>query len=202
MKYSTWKHLEKLRDELDIKAGKRVQQFLALAFLRIGAVNLTNNCVQGIDIEFELDECEWAIEVKMVISDDRNAVSLGDKDLGGLLGRTERGRRSLVAVLGNQLTDEWLFILHPGSGLKPKDRTPMPLFRPFQLRDLTERIQGPIEEGDDDNLGPVGPTGSTGPMGLAEHFEQIVEENIQIALKEDGETELNKVLKKEGAQVS
>ena len=34
------------------------------------------------------------------------------------------------------------------------------------------------------------------------HFEQIVEENIQIALKEDGETELNKVLKKEGAQVS
>ena len=199
MKYSTWKHLENLRDELDIKAGKRVQQFLALAFLRIGAVNLTNNCVQGIDIEFELDECEWAVEVKMVISDDRNAVSLGNKDLGGLLGRTERGRRSLVAVLGNQLTDEWLFIPHPGSGLKPRDKTPMPLFRPFQLRDM----QGPFEEGDDDNIDPTSPTG---PMGLAgrikEPFEQTVEEYIQIALKEDGETGLNKVLEKEGAQVS
>jgi hypothetical protein len=167
MKYSTWKHLEKLRDEKGNEAGKLVQQLLSLAFLDIGAVNLTCRCTEGIDIDFELDGRIWAVEVKKVISDPRNEVSLGDKDFDGLKDSIQRGHKPLIAVLGNQLTDEWLFIPHPGSGLQPSDKTSMPLFRPFQVGDFTGRIREP--------------------------FEKMVEQHIQVAL-EKGQDGLKSVL--------
>jgi hypothetical protein len=167
MKYSTWKHLQNLREEKGNEAGKLVQKFLALALLEVGASKLTECAIQGIDIEFELDGCPWAVEVKIVINEERNEIILGAKDFAGLEGRIEKGRKALFAVLGNQLIDEWLFIPHPGSGLQPGKKMPMVLLGVFQDKDWTVRIKGA--------------------------FEEMVEQNIQVAI-EGGQEGLNKVL--------
>ena len=167
MKYSTWKHLNNLREEEGNEVGKLVQKFLALALLEIGASKLTERAIEGVDIDFELDGCEWAMEVKIVIKDEGNSVTLGKKDFKGLDGRIERDRRAMFAFLGHQLTDDWLFIPHPGSGLQPNDKTSMVLLRALQDTNWAGKINEP--------------------------FEKMVEQHILVA-RDEGQKGLNKVL--------
>lgn len=137
MKLEVHQRLNGLAAAAGKEYGKLVQKLLALALLDAGAEALTERSTQGIDLEFDFRGKKRAIEVKTTES---GAVSLGKKDLDGLLAREQGGARAYVAVLGNRFLDEWLFARFHAGELAPSQSYSITQLRPYRDQDLERAV--------------------------------------------------------------
>jgi len=143
LKLGAWKTLRLVREARNKDYGKLTQKFLALAFLDIGANRVTDRAVQGIDLEVVLADRNLAFEVKTTAG---SGVYVSSKDLDGLQARREEGFGTMLAVLGGQLTDEWLFLPVPGTDLRADMRFEINRMSPFADKALSQLIQVSFEK--------------------------------------------------------
>lgn len=143
MKPQVRRQLEVIRGETGLQFGKLVQKLLAIAFLETEAKNLVECSIQGVDLQMVIAGTSYAFEVKTSEGDE---VSLGRKDIEGLNGNIERGKMTFIAVLGDRLTDEWIFSrYHPGE-LPSGKRLSTFQFRPYRDSELEARVNPAFEE--------------------------------------------------------
>ena len=143
LKLGAWKTLRLVREARKKDYGKLVQKFLALAFLETGANRVTDRAVQGIDLEVVLADRSVAFEVKTTAG---SGISVSSKDFDGLQARREEGFHTMLAVLGGQLTDEWLFLPVPGTDLRADMRFEINRMSPFADQELSQLVQVSFEQ--------------------------------------------------------
>lgn len=131
---------EKLRSLSDAKGkeyGKLVQKLLAIAFLDAGADDLTERSIQGIDLEVRIGGRRLALEVKTC---EGGSLSLGKKDLEGLERQHADGLEAYIPVLGDRLTDDWIFVRFTPGELPSAKQLSLFKLRAYRDGELEARI--------------------------------------------------------------
>lgn len=142
MKHATHATLRELSAATGKEYGKLVQKLLAIAFLDAGADDLTDRCVQGIDLELGVAGRRLAFEVKTC---EGGGLTLGKKDLDGLARERDAGREAFVAALGDRPTDEWVFARFAPDELPASKRIPLFGLRAYRDRELEQRVARAFE---------------------------------------------------------
>jgi Holliday junction resolvase len=137
VKLEVHQRLAELSKATDKEYGKLVQKLLALALLEAGAEDLTDRCVQGIDLEATFKGKRRAIEVKTTES---GSISLGKKDLEGLAAKEGAGSRAYVAALGNRFLDDWTFARFHKGELQPSQSYSITQLRPYREAELERAV--------------------------------------------------------------
>jgi hypothetical protein len=109
MEADIYQKISDLNDKFQSKElGKVIQKMLALSFNKVGFKNIEENSIQGVDINME-DEIgnRYSIEVK---TSGTRMLSLGEKDIKGLLMKKKHGNKIGVAALHRALFSDWMFI--------------------------------------------------------------------------------------------
>jgi hypothetical protein len=143
MRLDVHQRLSELSTATEKEYGKLVQKLLAIALLEAGAESLTDRSTQGIDLEVTFRGKKRAIEVKTTES---GAVSLGKKDLEGLVAREADGMRTYVAVLGNRFLDEWTIARFHEGELQPSQSYSITQLRPYREAELERAVAKPFAE--------------------------------------------------------
>ena len=141
MNPQTHRSLQGIREARGKEYGKLLQKLLAIAFLETGVSTLTEHGIQGIDLDLEIGNERYGIEVKSCEGD---TISLGKKDLAGLHRLHRERARVFVAVLGSGLLDEWIFVRFHPDEFPPNRKLTTFQLRAYRDRDLERRVHGPF----------------------------------------------------------
>ena len=111
MKIETLGLLQRLQKKFGVKGtpsgpfGKIVQKLLALNFHEIGATNIVERGVQGVDIDITLESNQkYALEVKTT---EQLSFSLTEDNVQALRERTRDGYQPIIAVLRLKPFETW-----------------------------------------------------------------------------------------------
>jgi len=117
MKLETLELLQRLQKKFGIRGfpsgpfGKIVQKLLALSFYEVGATNIVERGVQGVDIDITLESNKkYALEVKTT---EKVTFSLTPDNVQALHERIHDGYQPVIAVLRLAPFENWVFAKIP-----------------------------------------------------------------------------------------
>lgn len=123
MKVETFELLQKLKKEYGIKGtpsgpfGKIIQKLLALSFHEMGAINIIERGVQGVDIDITLGSNQkFTFEVKTT---EKLSFPLTSDNVHALRDRIHDGYQPVMAVLRLSPLENWILAKIPINEISP-----------------------------------------------------------------------------------
>jgi len=144
MKIETFELLQRLQRKFGIKGtpsgpfGKIVQKLLALGLHEMGAVNIVERGVQGVDIDITLENGQkFASEVKTT---EKLSITFTLDNVRALRERIHDGYQPLIAVLRLAPLEDWLFAKVPINEI-PNGKILIEKLRIYRMKDLESQLE-------------------------------------------------------------
>lgn len=144
LRTETLKLLQRLQKKFGVRGtpsgtfGKIVQKLLAISFHEIGAFNIVERGVQGVDIDITLESNQkYALEVKTT---EKLSIPLTPDNIQALLDRTHDGYQPVIAVLRLNVLENWIFAKVPINEI-PKGTVLIDKLRRYRMKDLERQLE-------------------------------------------------------------